>query len=92
MQIHVDNKRGAPAATEGLNCCVNEPQVNCSWDLMQGSEFISTDNVFKGVVKAIGRVGKSGKNTVSTKKQHILAYSDNKRSVLIRISILINLP
>lgn len=65
MQIHVDNKRGAPAATEGLNCCVNEPQVNCSWDLMQGSEFISADNVFKGVVKAIGRGGKSGKNTQS---------------------------
>lgn len=48
---------------EGLHCCVNEPQVNCSWVLMQGSEFISADNVFKGVVKAIGRGGKSGKNT-----------------------------
>lgn len=29
---------------------------------------------------------------VSSKEQHVLAYSDNKRSVLIRISKLINLP
>ncbi|XP_051542800.1 uncharacterized protein zgc:174877 isoform X7 [Myxocyprinus asiaticus] len=62
----------------GLNRFINEPPLSRAWNLMQDTEFMSANNVFKGVVKQIRRSGR-GKTThfppISPEDQHILKHS-----------------
>ncbi|XP_051542798.1 uncharacterized protein zgc:174877 isoform X4 [Myxocyprinus asiaticus] len=62
----------------GLNRFINEPPLSRAWNLMQDTEFMSANNVFKGVVKQIRRSGKDVTThypPISPEDQHILKHS-----------------